>query len=193
MPLDSDIQHGDDQLHVTFYESTLKGYEGVPFIRIVVPGDRTNIIDRFVRSEDKARFPRHWLAYQMDNAEGQVIGTLLNTWHMDRPEEFTRNELEEMQILKFQTVEQIATANDKQLQKIGMGAAGMRTRAQAYLVGKNANIVSDEHAKTQRELVEMKEQMAALQAMLTPRKPGRPKKVDSDVNDDDVAVGATGS
>jgi hypothetical protein len=39
----------------------------------------------------------------------------------------------ELQILKFQTVEQVATASDSQVQKVGMGAAGLRELAKTFL------------------------------------------------------------
>ena len=95
----------------------------------------------------------------------------------------------ELQILKFQTVEQVATATDTQLQRIGMGAAVLRERARSYLAHKNQSESNSELAKTRSELEELKAQMAILMAQ---RKPGRPRKEDVNVEYDDASIGATG-
>jgi hypothetical protein len=79
----------------------------------------------------------------------------------------------ELQILKFQTVEQIATASDSQVQKVGMGAAGLRELARAFLTRKNNVKNNSELEETRRKLQELQEQMAML---MEQRKPGRPRK-----------------
>ena len=186
MALDSDINNADSQLYVEFYTSEKDPYKGKPFIRIVVPGDKTTVIDQPVRDDHKERFPRQWLHFQMQSGDGPVIGTPLKDWHQDRPEELTDNQLAELQILKFQTVEQVATASDSQLQRIGMGSAGLRERGRSYLLNKNQKVSSGELEATRAQLEELKAQMAML---LEQRKPGRPRK--ENVNDDHVGVGAT--
>jgi hypothetical protein len=118
-----------------------------------------------------------------------VIGTKLDQWNKDKPEDFNEHQMAELQILKFQTVEQVATATDAQLQRIGMGAAGLRERARGYLTQRNQSESSTELAKTRSELDELKAQMSLLMAQ---RKPGRPRKEDVDVQYDDASVGATG-
>ena len=189
MPLDSDVANADAHLHVEFYVYDKAPYKDVPFVRIMVPGDKTNIIEQPVREHHKERFIRQWLYFQSKNDDGQVIGTKLDQWNKDKPEDFNEHQMAELQILKFQTVEQVATATDAQLQRIGMGAAGLRERARAYLTQKNNSESSSELAKTRSELDELKAQMALL---MSQRKPGRPRKEDVDVQYDDAAVGATG-
>ena len=110
MALDSDISNSDSHLHVEFYENDREPYEGVPFVRIMIPGDKTTEIDQPVREDHKERFPRQWLYYQMKNSDGSLIGTPLEVWHKAAPEEFNDRQMAELQILKFQTVEQVATA-----------------------------------------------------------------------------------
>jgi hypothetical protein len=176
MPLDSDVPNGDEQLHVEFYITDAKGWEGKPFVRINIPGDKTNIIEQPVREDHKARFPRQWLYFQMKQSEKdapQVIGILLSKWNQDAPEELTRGHIEELHILKFQTVEQVAGASDQQLQRLGMGGPGLRERAKAYLNRRNRQETQGELEETKRQLAELQAQMTAL----TARKPGRPKKV----------------
>lgn len=179
MGLDSDIRNADSQLHVEFYTfehpstDVKKPWEGKPFVRIVTPGDKTNIIEQPVRESHKQRFPRQWLHYQMQNNDSHLIGTPLKDWHTARPGELNAMQLEELSILKFQTVEQVATASDAQLQRVGMGATGLRDRARSYLLNKNQTDSQTEIENTKKELAELKEQLAALMAE---KKVGRPKK-----------------
>ena len=175
MALDSDVHNADSHLHVEFYVNDQKPYKDrpTPFVRIIVPGDKTNIVDQPVREDHKERFPRQWLYFQMQNNDGPVIGTLLEQWNADDSEGFNQHQMAELQILKFQTVEQVATASDSQLQRIGMGGAGLRDRARAYLTKKNQSENTTELETTRRELNELKQQMAML---METRKPGRPRK-----------------
>lgn len=174
--IDSDVANADSLLHVEFYMSDDEAYKGRPFIRIVVPGDKTNIIEQPMREDHKERFPRQWLYFQMkqNEQEGAVLpGIPLRVWAQDEPEVLNKSRMEELQILKFQTVEQVATASDAQLQRVGMGAAGLRDKAKLYLTRKNKSDSSAEHEATRRELEELKAQMAEL---LAARRPGRPPK-----------------
>jgi hypothetical protein len=173
--LDSDISNADSQLHVEFYISEEKEYKGQPFVRITVPGDKTNVVDQPVRDDHKQRFPRQWLYFSMQGAEDNAasIGTPLTVWHEDSPETFGKAQLMELQIMKFQTVEQLATASDAQLQRIGMGAAGLREQARQYILSRTKVSNNAEFEQTKRELAQLKEQMAQFMAA---RKPGRPPK-----------------
>ena len=175
MALDSDIHNADSHLHVEFYTNDQKPYKDrpTPFVRIIVPGDKTNIVDQPVREDHKERFPRQWLYFQMQQGDGPVIGTMLEQWNKDDDEGFNAHQMAELQILKFQTVEQVATASDSQLQRIGMGGAGLRERAKTYLTRKNQSANTSELEITRRELDELKQQMAML---METKKLGRPRK-----------------
>tara|TARA_R110000868_G_scaffold92457_2_gene256601 strand:- start:10412 stop:11020 length:609 start_codon:yes stop_codon:yes gene_type:complete len=201
MALDSDVHNPDDFLSVTFYECTNDPYKGVPFIRIMSPGDQTNIRVTPVTEEHKRRFAKRWLAYQMETSGEQTVpGIRLETWHKERPEEFSEGQLYEMSILKFQTVEQIAGANDAQIQRIGLGGPGLRERAKAFVSSKRAAESGEELAKTRSELDELKAQMALLMKQReTPvepelrRGPGRPRKEPLNEYDNNAATGAAGN
>jgi hypothetical protein len=175
MALDSDTYNADSHLHVEFYTNDQKPYKDrpTPFVRIIVPGDKTNVVDQPVREDHKERFPRQWLHFQMQSGDGPVIGTLLQQWNTDDEENFSLHQMAELQILKFQTVEQVATASDSQLQRIGMGGAGLRERAKTYLTRKNQSANTSELEITRRELDELKQQMAML---MKTKKLGRPRK-----------------
>ena len=174
MSLDSDIQNADSHLHVEFYYYPDPPYKGDPFLRIQVPGDKTTVIEKPVAEHDKERFPRQWLYFQMQNSDAQVIGTPIADWSRDCPDEINTLRKEELQILKFLTVEQVATASDSQLQKVGMGATGLRDRARAYLLSKNQTNHSSELDETKKQLAELQAQMATL----LEKKAGRPPKKD---------------
>ncbi len=173
--LDSDISNADAQLHVEFYTRDEGANKGKTYVRIMSPGDKTNILDQPLRDDHKARFPRQWLYYQMQQSEGaaQEIGTPLTQWNKDAPEEINRDQIAELNILKFVTVEQLALASDAQLQRIGMGGIGLRDRARLYLNRKNRSEASAELEDTKKQLAELQAQMAAL--METKRR-GRPPK-----------------
>lgn len=210
MPLlDSDTANADAHLHVEFYECEKDPYKGTPFVRIMVPGDKTNIIDQPARDNHKARFPRAWLAFQAKSVEGQMIGTPLLTWHQDRPGEFNEGQLEELIILKFQTVEQFATASDAQIQRIGMGANGLRERARVYLGARNVAASGAELEKTKDELFMLKAAFERMQAEMAAARdappqekvyrargrrgrPPRKEKVSVNVEHDNAAAHAAG-
>jgi hypothetical protein len=178
MPLDSDIQNADDRLHVEFYINDRdKTHKGKTFVRIAVPGDQTNVIDRPMRDSDATRFHRQWYHFQRKNAGEHIPGIRLEEWHAECPDDISESQLNELTILKFQVVEQIATASDSQLQRVAMGGIGLRSKAQAYMTTKRARMSNQELDETKRELAELKEQMAQLLAMQTEKRgPGRPPK-----------------
>lgn len=159
MPLDSDVSNGDAQLHVEFYEYEKEPYKGQPFVRIIVPGDKTNIIDQPAKEHHKTRFPRQWFHFQSQHNADQIVGIALALWNRERPEELTDGQMIELGILKFQTVEQVARASDQQLQRVGMGGLGLRERARTYLSSKNA-------AESGHEMDKMKAQIAHLTSLL---------------------------
>lgn len=205
MPLDSDIANADMHLHVEFYEHEKDPYKGKPFVRIMIPGDKTSVIDTLAGDHHKRRFQRQWLHFQAQSTDNQVVGTPLSLWHKERPEELTDGQLQELLILKFQSVEQLAMAADQQIQRVGMGASGLRERARQYLSGKNAQFSGAELKAAQAEIVELRAMVAniakmqaaaPLAAAARPKgKRGRPfkRKVPVNVQHNDAAIGATGS
>lgn len=207
MPLDSDTENADAQLHVEFYEHKKEGpWKGKPFVLIAVPGDKTNVIDQPAGEHHKRRFQRQWLHFQRLNGEASVVGTPIGQWHMERPEELTDGQLSELTILKFLSVEQVAMASDGQIMRIGMGGVGIRERAKAYLSSKHAQASGAELSKAQAEIAELKAMVANIASMqaAAPLAAAKPKgkrggwnkgkkRVPVNVQHDDAATGATGS
>lgn len=176
MPLDSDTPNADSQLHVEFYISNDPDWRGREFVRIMAPGDKLNIVEQPVREDHKARFPREWLYFQMRNggsADVPVIGTPVLQWAEEAPTDLSQNQVTELAVLKFMTVEQVAQASDTQVQRIGMGGHGLRERARLYLQRKHRSESQKELDETKAQLAQLQEQMAQL---LAQRGPGRPRK-----------------
>jgi hypothetical protein len=178
MPLDSDINNADAQLHVEFFVRDDGPNKGKTYIRIQTPGDKTNIIEQPAKDHHRERFPRQWLYYQMQQNESEAaqIGTPFSQWLADAPEDITRDQIAELSILKFMTVEQLALASDSQLQRVGMGGTGLRERARMYLQRKNRSEASAELEDTKKQLADLQAQMAQLIAVKDPRPRGRPPK-----------------
>lgn len=162
MPLDSDVANSDSHLMVEFYECDRGPHLGNDFIKIIIPGNDKLVIDTMATASHKKRFPHAWLRYQMKNAGDTVAGTPLTVWAGERPEELNRDQLAELQIFKFQTVEQIQGMSDLIAQKVGMGGIGLREKARAYLAEKNKAEANSELAATRSELEALKQQVALL-------------------------------
>jgi hypothetical protein len=172
MALDSDTKNADSFLQVEFYNNeTMKR----PFVRIMIPGDQLNIIDQPVREDHKERFIRQWLHFQMQSEGGVLPGTDLMQWHKDEPAAINEYQVAELQILKFRTVEQVATASDSQLQRVGPSGVGLQKNARAYLQNKNMSDSAKDLADTKKQLAELQQQMSAIIGN-QPRGPGRPRK-----------------
>lgn len=165
-----------------------------PFVRIMKPGDQTTIIETAVREDHKARWPEKWMYWQM--SEGLIDGDKVPGWQLeewpylqDKPQL-----LRELKFTRFQTVDQIAGASDAQVQKLGVGGMGLREQARVDLRQRVARDAMDEVKKKDREIAELNDRLAKLEAALmadkqpvnvTPpepvkRKPGRPKKVQTE-------------
>lgn len=162
MPLDSDVAQADSQLMVEFYEQDRGVLRGSSFVKIIIPGNDKLVIDTLATDSHKRRFPHAWLRYQMKQAGDTVAGTPLTVWAGERPEELNRDQLAELQIFKFQTVEQVRGMSDLIAQKIGMGGIGLREKARAYLAEKNKAEANSELTATRNELEALKQQVALL-------------------------------
>lgn len=146
-------------------------FRDVAFVRIIVPGDVNNIIERKATKEDELKFPRAWARYKAEQAES-VDGTPLEQWP-----QITRSLLKELKYFEVHTVEQLAGLSDNQVSKLGMGFVDYRNKAKAYLAAAAGTAdVTAQAAENER----LKSQMADLQAQIialgSEKKRGRPAK-----------------
>lgn len=157
---------GDSKLFVVFYRgavvdeaaSTEAGrpvHRDVDFIKIVVPGQRDNVIAE-ASPQYKARFPKQWAQYQA-NAEQLGSGTPLSevTW-------LTPAQIADLKAMNVRTVEQLSAIPDSQAHSF-MGFYSLKQRAAAYLeaAAGNAPLI-----KMQAELEQRDSQIAALQGQI---------------------------
>lgn len=128
---------GDENLYVRFYHGSRMNrgasekegrpiFVEIPYIQIMVPGDRSNTIDRPVTNQDKRRFSAMWRKFSANEAQTQV-GTPLSAWPA-----ITRSQVEELKHFKITTVEQLASMPDNVSQRF-MGINSLKKKAQDFL------------------------------------------------------------
>lgn len=156
---------GDEILDVSFYEQLVDG-EPKDFIHIKVPGDKTVEVISEVTEQYQRRFARKWEAYK--NMQSYDHGTPLVEWD-NVPDGLKR----ELQYQGFRYIEQVAGAPESAFARI-MGGIQWKNKAQEFLNrGKKSS--DDVIAQQQKELDELKQQMAALIAMNSEKR-GRKSK-----------------
>lgn len=127
----------DDKLYVQFFPGSIQDktksleagrpiFRDVEMIRIMVPGDKGNIIEREVREQDKHRFPRHYAAYK-NNQQELIEGTPLEKWNY-----LSEAQVRELRHFNVRTVEQLAMMSDGHAQNF-IGINVLRKKAQEYL------------------------------------------------------------
>lgn len=166
----------DNKLHVQFYSRPvlLKTeseaaerpiYKDVDHIRILVPGDKLNQIDRVASEDDIRRFAEHWAKYKAGKGN-EVVGTRLEVvpW-------MTRSKVEEYRFFNIHTVEQLASASDEVGQKFP-GFQTDKAKAQKFLEathGTDAR-VKELESQVATLLARDAERAAAVQTITAPGK-----------------------
>lgn len=138
----------------------------VDHVRIIVPGDKHNIIDRVASDDDKARFSAHYAKFKAGQSQ-ETIGTPLEavSW-------MTRSKVEEYKFFNIKTVEQLAEASDQVGQKFP-GFMADREKSRKFLEasgGTNARVT-----ELEAQLAELKAMVAAQQAKGPPAAQGEKK------------------
>lgn len=145
-------------------------FADIPFIRITIPGDTNNIIERKLTEQDKHKYPKAWADYQRGEAQG-FTGTPLEQWP-----QITRAQVKESKYFECHTVEQLAGLTDSHCQKMGMGFRDLREKAKAYLgVAETTAAATAQALENER----LRQEMAELRALIAEggeKKVGRPRK-----------------
>lgn len=133
-------------------------YAEVPYLMIMVPGDKASIVRRPVRTgqnpkDDNNRFHNEYVAF-IQKEEQPSEGTMLEQWP-----QINRAQVMELQHIGIKTVEHLAELNDTSLQNY-MGLINLKKKAVAYLA-----IVKDEAPmiRLQAEIDSRDTQMASMQ------------------------------
>lgn len=137
----------------------------IPYVKIMVPGNKNSEVDTPVRDDHKQRFPEKWMYFlqTQQNADGsqEIPG-----WKVDEWDQLTADQIRDLKYLRFYTVEQIAGASDAQVQKLGMGGLGLRERARQDVRLKLGAEESSALAAKEAELADMRARMERLEALL---------------------------
>lgn len=147
------------------------------FVRIMRPGDQTSILEVAVREEHKQRWPDKWLYFQMQegliDSNENVPGWRLEDWNhlTDKPDL-----LKDLKFMRFHTVDQLAGASDAQVQKLGIGGAGLREQAKVDLRSRINKEFNEKLAEKDKQLADMQARMEKLEAALSSKTLHLPKK-----------------
>ena len=174
-----DRHRGDENLYVQFFSHPMQDKaktleEGRPifvdteYIRIMVPGDKSNVVMRSVREDDRQRFPKQYQAFKNDEEE-ILEGTPLDKWNF-----VSAAQVEELKYFGIRTVENLANVTDTNAQKF-MGINLLRQKAQEYIAAASseAPIAQLQEELSARDatiaeqaslLADMQERLAALEA-----------------------------
>lgn len=180
-------QNPDNLLQVEFYdhaaldtwktnETGIKSYKDTcPYIRISIPGNKDLTVERPADGRDVRKYPRQWMVFQMETGK---IANAENVpgWQLDQWDELGAEQIRQLKFLRFYTVEQIAGANDAQIQGVGMGGQGLRERAKRALAERNGSKVNEEVKARDAEIAELKTQMQEMMALLKDRPAAAPAK-----------------
>lgn len=130
---------GDERLYVIFYidpvrDDIASAKEGRPifvdteWVRIMVPGDKSNVVARPANGEDKMRFAKQYESFKSGKSEEVTQGTPLEQWPL-----ITRAQVAELRHFNIRTVDQLAQMADTHAQKF-MGINMLRQKARDWLV-----------------------------------------------------------
>lgn len=103
-------------------------WEELPYVEMIVPGDKNSTPVMKVKDEHKERWPRQWEAFQKSQVAPEE-GTPLEQWAA-----MSRAQVMELSSFHIRTVEQLANLSDQQLSKaVPMNGHALRERAKAWL------------------------------------------------------------
>jgi len=148
-------------------------FEEKIFLKKLVPGDSTLVVDRPMRETDIDEYPVEWARFQQKK-EQRVTGTPIDAWAI-----LSDTQKAEFKALHIYTIDQFAQLADSAGNKI-MGFNDLRDKAKAFIAAAQDLQMFDKiRAETDAKLAQQEEEMAQLRALvneLSAKKAGRPKK-----------------
>jgi len=112
------------------------------YVRIMVPGDKSSIMERKKEARDEVRWPKQWRWFQMQEGLAEHNETDIG-WKLDEWDELNEEERRDLKFKRFYTVEQIAGASDAQIGMLGMGAEGLRIKARQALKARSGLVMAE--------------------------------------------------
>lgn len=148
-------------------------FEEKIFLKKLVPGDSTLVVDRPMREQDVEDYPIEWARFEQKK-EQKVSGTPIEVWSA-----ISETQKAEFKALHIFTIDQFAQLADSVGNKI-MGFNDLRDKAKAFIAAAKDSAVFDKiRAETDAKLAQQEEEMAQLRELveqLSAKKSGRPKK-----------------
>ena len=148
-------------------------FEEKIFLKKLVPGDSTLVVDRPMREQDVEDYPIEWARFEQKK-EQRVSGTPIDVWTA-----ISETQKAEFKALHIFTIDQFAQLADSVGNKI-MGFNDLRDKAKAFIAAAKDSAVFDKiRAETDAKLAQQEEEMAQLRELvnqLSAKKSGRPKK-----------------
>ena len=139
------------------------------FIKKLVPGDSTLVVDRPMREQDMEDHPIEWARYEQKK-EQKVAGTPIDAWMA-----VSDTQKAEFKSLNIFTIDQLANLPDVAGDKI-IGFNDLRSNARAFIMAAQDSQMMDKiRAEMDKKLEAQEAELAELRAMIN-KKAGRPKK-----------------
>jgi hypothetical protein len=139
------------------------------FIKKLVPGDSTLVVDRPMREQDMEDYPIEWARYEQKK-EQKVAGTPIDAWMA-----ISETQKAEFKALNIFTIDQFANLPDVAGDKI-MGFNDLRSKARAFImVAQDSQMMDKIRAEMDKKMEAQEAELAELRAMINKRA-GRPKK-----------------
>jgi hypothetical protein len=139
------------------------------FIKKLVPGDSTLVVDRPMREQDMEDHPIEWARYEQKK-EQKVAGTPIDAWMA-----ISETQKAEFKALNIFTIDQFANLPDVAGDKI-MGFNDLRSKARAFImVAQDSQMMDKIRAEMDKKMEAQEAELAELRAMIN-KKAGRPKK-----------------
>lgn len=166
------VEFYEDALEIPF-KSEKEGrpvYEQRIFVRIMVPGDATSIIETPATEQHKQEHRREFERFEK-GMKDVIDGTPLNMWPV-----VNKSQVKECEFFEIRSVEQLGELSDSSCKRMGMGYMELRSKARAWLLAaKDSAVVTRQAAENDRlqgEIEALKEQISQ---MAQPKR-GRPVK-----------------
>jgi hypothetical protein len=174
---------GDETLAVKFYLAPLQNqqkskeegrpiFEDKEFIKIMIPGSKSNVIDRVARQTDVARFPEHYNRFKLRTDQNLIEGTRLEEWPG-----ITRGQCEELKFFNVFTVEQLANLAASSAGNI-MGIQALKTKASAYLDSSKENATAEKFAELEAKYEALLARVDGGEVVEAPKKRKRRSKAE---------------
>jgi len=158
---------GDELLYVQFYMGSLKNedksveaghpiFDSVPFVKILVPGDRNTMVNTKVDDKTKRRFARLWSQFEQNQMQ-TIEGMPIQEWPA-----ITRAQADELFYLNIVTVEQLAGLPDVYGSRI-MGFQDLKRKAATYLAAAKDTALAEklaaENANLQGQITYLQDEL----------------------------------